>query len=208
MKKFLLSLALIFLPLMLKAQALPALYDVTDVASNDVLYIRANPQAGATALGELPHDAKAVEVVAISPDGKWGQVSWGEVSGWASLAYLTRPDQPDWFTLGTNLTCYGTEPFWSFATQPASASARFSTPDQGEAAFQTIQSFPGNRFNNLALLQMAEGRVTHIAVLRGEACSDGMSDRSFGISAQLFLGDPAGGPIGSPALSGCCSLAH
>ncbi|GHC50222.1 SH3 domain-containing protein [Neogemmobacter tilapiae] len=194
------------LPLAVSAQVLPALHDVTGVASDDVLNLRAAPNAKAHVLATLPPNATGVEVVSISPDGQWGQVSLGESMGWARLTYLKPADHPAWFTLQTDLSCFGTEPFWSMTTNVTQSTVRYTTPDLGETAWLIAQSFPGQNFSPQAVLQLAEGRVTHVAVLQGEACSDGMSDRAFGISARLYLANPAGEVRGNPALLGCCSI--
>ena len=42
---------------------LPTLFDVTGVRPDDVLNVRAMPDASSSILSELPHDAKGVEVV-------------------------------------------------------------------------------------------------------------------------------------------------
>ena len=46
------------------AKGLPALHDVTGVAADDVLNVRARPDASAPVLGALTPDATGVEVVA------------------------------------------------------------------------------------------------------------------------------------------------
>ena len=46
------------------------------------------------------------------------------------------------------------------------------------------------------------GDVTATAVLTRTACSDGMSDRAFGLRLELILSEADGRNL----LSGCCSL--
>ena len=46
------------------AQDFPALYRVTDVAANDVLNIRAQPQASAPVIGSFRPGQRGVEVMA------------------------------------------------------------------------------------------------------------------------------------------------
>ena len=53
---------LLALALPLRAEEFPAAYAVTGVASNDVLNIRARPDAGSAIIGSLAPDATGVEV--------------------------------------------------------------------------------------------------------------------------------------------------
>jgi hypothetical protein len=81
--------------------SLPALFDVTGVASGDVLNLRAEPSAQATIIGSFPADATGIEVIATDSSGRWGQVNAVERAGWASLAYLARqPGQGQAMGLG------------------------------------------------------------------------------------------------------------
>ncbi|MCF8510187.1 MAG: hypothetical protein K9G43_01955 [Rhodobacteraceae bacterium] len=54
-------------------------------------------------------------------------------------------------------------------------------------------------------LDLVGQQGTGMAVLRAEACSDGMSDRVFGLSIDLFLGFENDGNRGG--LLGCCTIA-
>ena len=71
----------------LSAQDYPLFHNVTGVAANDVLNVRASPSAGTPILHFLPPDAHWVEVVEVQ--GNWGRINFGEGSGWASLRFLT-----------------------------------------------------------------------------------------------------------------------
>jgi len=178
------------------ADSLPALYDVTGVAAGDVLNIRAEGKAEAAVVGTLPPDATAVEVVEES--GNWGLVNTGEGSGWVNLRFMARQPGPDWFALETPLRCLGTEPFWSLGIEPATGVAVYSTPEGGDRFTTVTARWPGTPYGASAAIALPEG----FAVLTGGYCSDGMSDRAFGIRADLFLtGDPAA------RLAGCCTLA-
>lgn len=57
--------------------AWPALYDVSGVASDDVLNIRAEPSADAPIIGTLAHDATNVEIIRDGENG-WGLVNTDE----------------------------------------------------------------------------------------------------------------------------------
>jgi uncharacterized membrane protein len=68
----------------------------------------------------------------------------------------------------------------------------------------TIVARSGSENRRDSFHMIAEGTGgPAVAILQTEACSDGMSDREFGISVQLLLG------LGGTArqLSGCCTRA-
>lgn len=198
------ALALSLLPLGASAQSLPELYDVAGVATNDVLNVRAMPDAKASVLGELSPNAKGLEVVALDPSGKWARVNMGEAAGWVSTRFLKA--QPSAWAPGrlpATLSCAGTEPFWSLRQKDGGLV--LSQPDAGERAL-TLRStmdrgFDGDRMRALIAGDGA-GRLT--AVIQPGACSDGMSDRSFGLTGTLILD---GSGSASRMLTGCCSIA-
>ncbi|GLS86180.1 hypothetical protein GCM10010873_11540 [Cypionkella aquatica] len=203
--KALLLCAWLLWPTVAAAQVLPALYDVAGVAGDDVLNIRANADASSPVLASLPADATSVEVVALSPDGKWAQLNAGESSGWAALRFLQRQDRPDWFTLEYSLQCSGTEPFWTLFIEPQTKSAHINTPDEEGPELDIAAQWPGNPSNQTAAVQYSSEDAGGIAVLRGQACSDGMSDQNFGIALDLFKAASANQP--AQTLHGCCNLA-
>ncbi|SDD66134.1 COG3650 family protein [Ruegeria marina] len=177
----------------LRADPVPALYDVTGVAFNDVLNMRAEPSGSSEKLGELAHDATGVEVVDLTLDGTWGRVNAGEGSGWVAMRYLARrPDHPTlWMT--PRLACFGTEPFWSLTIDQGD-SARFEPlADQPRTVpAGTLQ--PGVGVINRFMIALGD----NLAVIRQEQCHDGMSDRAFGLDISLVLD--------GTLYSGCCSL--
>lgn len=191
-------LALLFalLALPVRAEVLPALYAVTGVAADDVLNIREAPSAEAAIIGALPPDATGVEVLAIT-DG-WATVNTGESTGFAAVRFLAREPGPDWNALQSPLMCLGTEPFWSLRIDPSQGVALSSSPEAPDPAPLAItQTWPALPWAPSAAVGLPNG----LAVLSGSACSDDMSDRSYGIAIDLFLTDPKGG-----RLAGCCLL--
>lgn len=189
----------LFLALPLKAEEFPALYAVTGVAADDVLNIRARPDARSPIIGSLAPDATGVEVIATR--GNWALVNSEEGSGYASMRFLAREPGPAWNALQSPLTCLGTEPFWSLEIDPQRGITRFLTPDDQAPASQPITDlWPAKPWARSAAVGLADG----MAVLTGAECSDGMSDRSYGIAVDIFRTGPAGGD----RLSGCCLLAQ
>lgn len=182
------------------AQDLPGLYSVTGVAADDVLNIRALPDAKSEVIGALAPDATGVEVVALAEGGRWGRVNAGEQAGWAAMRFLAPDDEAPWWQLAAPLSCYGTEPFWGLQIAPGGASARLSDPNAGDHDLgpATLWDRPMNRAG--LGLSFAGG----FATIEARACDDGMSGREYGLSILLFGG--FGGDRYS--LDGCCSLAR
>ncbi len=190
----------------------PALYDVAGVAADDVLNIRAEPDAGAAIIGTLAPDAANVEVIRATDDLRWGLVNTAERSGWVSLGFMARQGgQWDGRMPGIR-QCFGNEPFWSLSQD--GARVRFSTPDE-----PPIDGLVSGRYASLShrgrfaysgnLLSADAGPLEFILSLRTEACNDGMSDRSYGIGADLLIRDrdTSDGFRKHGLISGCCSIA-
>jgi uncharacterized membrane protein len=179
------------------AQDLPALYEVTGVAADDVLNVRAAPDAGSEALGALAPDATDVEVVALSADRGWGQVNLsGEASGWASMRFLSPQEGPPWWEASVPLSCLGTEPFWSLGIE--GESARWVTPEESPAPWAIDERTTTIGVPGILGLALENG----FGVIRPAECSDGMSDRAFGLQIDLFLHEGQG----LTGYTGCCSL--
>lgn len=176
---------------------LPTLFDVAGVAADDVLNIRETPSASAAIVGRLAPNARNVEVVA-ERDG-WMQVNTDERSGWVNGRYLTyRVDVWEENALPAGLTCAGTEPFWSVAV--AGGNVTLDRPEGGRTmALHRILSTGWHRNPRRAVV--ADGLT---AVIAPAACSDGMSDRAYGLEATVILGT---GPQ-AQMLNGCCSLSR
>ncbi|NVK14496.1 MAG: SH3 domain-containing protein [Rhodobacteraceae bacterium] len=193
------------------AQEYPALHSVTGVAADDVLNIRSAPSASAAIIGTLAPDQTGVEVILADGSGKWGLVNSGEQSGWASLRYLDRASSSNWHDQpDLALECFGTEPFWSLTLDET---VRFSTPDRPETPFALEawepaaghggkSGFVAVNQNGGALSGPEAGSLS--GILTAQHCSDGMSDRTYGISIDLLQFRSAGQ---LHVLTGCCSLA-
>lgn len=184
------------------AQSFPALYDVSGVASNDVLNVRSGPGVQFGVVGALAHDATRVSVTAI--DGNWAQVNAGETAGWAALKYLSARPPVD-LTTATRVTCSGTEPFWSLDTVPGDK-ALLTTPDS-----PLVDVFKAWKFKRLpASLEkyLLHGEATgrELSVLAQPAvCNDGMSDRVYAIDVTVIVSG-TGWEKGGVVYAGCCAL--
>ena len=182
---------------------LPTLFDVTGVAAHDVLNIRAAPNAGAEIIGSFAPSARNIEVVGQDETGQWARVNTGERSGWTALRYLAY--QVDVWTPGTlpqTLHCLGNEPFWSF--RPNGNVVVYSTRDRPEAVMRIEEVMSTWVFRDPRRSLSAQGESLRMtAVIVPMACSDGMSDRSYGLDVTLIL---YGGDA-PQMLTGCCSIA-
>lgn len=176
---------------------LPTLFDVTGVAADDVLNIRERPDAGAPIIGRLAPDATRVEVV--GERSGWMQVNTGERSGWVNGRYLAyRVDVWEAGRLPEGLRCLGTEPFWSLT--PEGGDLVLATPE-GDSRMALRKVLDSGWFRDPRRALVGDG-VT--AVIAPAQCSDGMSDRAYGLEATVILG----GGAAAQMLNGCCTLAR
>lgn len=178
---------------------LPALYSVTDVAADDLLNVRNGPGSDSEILGTLPPDATDVEVVALSREGNWALLNYGEGSGWASMRFLSpQPAVTTILGLPVGLQCFGTEPFWDI-TFLDELTLILRTPE-GETSHAITANAPAPEAVNLAKtgfrFAWARDREVVTAYILPGACTDGMSDRRYG----LHYVDDQGLRLG------CCSL--
>jgi uncharacterized membrane protein len=177
-------------------QELPALHDVVGVAADDTLNVRETPSEDGAVIGTLAFDQTGVEVLAMAEG--WALVTTGNLTGHVAARFLSRQEEPSWSALQQPLACYGTEPFWSLDLDPVAGTVEYRTPEPSEATSGKIsQTWPGERWAPSAALAVPQG----LAVLSPQDCSDGMSDRAFGIGIDVFLTTPPGA-----RLAGCCSL--
>jgi uncharacterized membrane protein len=186
------------------AQDLPAAFVVKGVADDDVLNIRAEPNANAAVLDGISPYATSVEVLELSADGAWGLVSTGEGNGWAAMRFLEPMPAQDANLIPRPMTCMGTEPFWSVGLMPRGD--EYSEPDYRvdlELLSQAVA--PGGY---LAVLKDAPELAdevpagTHTLIISREQCSDGMSDRRYGWAVKLFTENGEGNML----RHGCCTL--
>ncbi len=200
MSRLLLSAALACLlsgpALATQEYTLPTLFDVSGVSAGDVLNIRAQPNPQAPVIGALAPDATHVEVV--EETGGWGRVNAGEGSGWVSMRYLAyRSDVWQPGALPEGFRCLGTEPFWNIRVDQPGGTISLNGPEGGETRdLAAILDSGIFRDPARAVLGRDLTLVTVPAI-----CSDGMSDRLFGLRATVILhGDQP------RMLSGCCLI--
>src|SRR5690606_7601538 len=131
---FLSAAIVISLPFAAQAEiiALPELFSVSNVAQDDMLNIRSEPQAIGEIIGQFSPNATNIEVVAFSADGQWAQVNIGETAGWVARKLLEL-EGTAWTdkTLPQHLAWYGTDSFWSIRYLDGNLSlSETNNPDQ------------------------------------------------------------------------------
>ncbi|MBK4217624.1 SH3 domain-containing protein [Paracoccus caeni] len=174
---------------------LPTLFDVTNVASDDVLNVRAEPDGSAAIIGTLAPDAKGVEVIEEAVG--WGRVNTGEGSGWVSMRYLNyRTDVWEPGALPADFRCLGTEPFWDLKVE--GENLVLSDPDQPVS--QPLEAVLDTGIFRDPTRAILGGTLTVLAT--PEICSDGMSDRLFGLRATVIHR----GEGEAWMLNGCCLI--
>lgn len=183
-------------------QSLPALYAVTGVEQGDELNIRLEPQSDADIIGSLPPQSAGIEVVGRK--GSWLQINSIEASGWVAARFLEREaGAPQSGVLPERLACFGTEPFWSVVA--AGSTLNYNTPDNPDGTSFSVRHVTRamNSPSPHWIILGERQAQSMTAVVMPETCSDGMSDRAFGLAATIVIdsGDTATG------LSGCCSIA-
>lgn len=183
------------LPALAEAAA-PGLYRVAGVATK--LNVRGAPEIGAPIVGSLAPGAGDIEVVGTDPAGEWGRINLGEGTGWVNLAFL-ESQGPLWEAnaLPASLRCFGTEPFWDLRRAGEGLVRGGAGEEDRPLVIDTVTGAAGSG-SRVVVARDKQGSVTLGIV--PEQCSDGMSDRAFGLGARLSEGD-------APALSGCCSVA-
>ncbi len=194
--KLLLTVLILVLPLAATAQdTLPALFRVVDVEPDDMLNIRAEPTVEAEIIGRLAHDAVAIEVTAEDADG-WGQVNHLDGIGWVSLRFMER--QP----AETGPRCFGVEPFWQLDHD--GEQAVWKTPEERRRSRRMTvleDPLPGEPGETL-IVELSDRRMTLMSTAM--ECSDGASDRLYGLSGRLLIEEDGAPPR---VLAGCCSMA-
>ena len=182
----------------------PALFDVTGVASDDVLNIRAAPDASSEIFGALRHNATGIEVIRPNDRETWGLVNIDGRVGWVSLSFMARrPGQ--W--LGSEpavQSCAGTEPFWSL--QFDGERLRFNTAELSATGGRLDRWPSENRRDahgfSLRVLPDAGPPQDGLAIVTLQRCVDGMSDREYGLRVDMLLGSL----MEQRLWSGCCTL--
>ncbi len=187
--------ALLLLTTAAQAQELPALYDVYDVASDDVLNVRAERSGSSDIIGALTPDAKNIEVVR-SQDG-WALINFGEQAGWVWMRYLAAAsEQP---AHGYPAQCFGTEPFWSLKN---GSEMVFELMGEAPTSFAPVGGGTASSWSGKSYALGANGSSQLTAIITRESCNDGMSDRQFGLSTDIVLQTATGTAL----YSGCCAL--
>jgi uncharacterized protein YgiM (DUF1202 family) len=180
--------------------SLPGVFTVTGVSANDVLRVRAAPDASANRLADL--QPGGIVAVLAPAGGNWVRVSLSDGSnGYVNARYLTPGGGTTTGTgMQTGLRCAGTEPFWQFNI---ARDGRTRFEDAGNAAPPVFSRLAGvSGFGFMASYPFDFQTANVVGKLDTRLCSDGMSDIDYPFSLQLDA--PLGGAMRS--VTGCCLL--
>ncbi|MGB0496695.1 MAG: SH3 domain-containing protein [Rubricella sp.] len=178
---------------------LPTVFEVTGVSAGDVLNVRAGPGTDHAVIGRLAPDATGLEVIEIDATGRWARLNVEEGTGWASLAYLAPLAASPGGSGAQPLTCFGTEPFWTLRLSP---DPLWSTPEGSREPLSSILLETGvfRDPRRAAIVDFGDERMT--VTTHFEICSDGMSDRAYGLGASIVRETETGTSL----LTGCCTV--
>lgn len=186
--------ALLAASLEIGAPSFAATYQVTGVEWGDVLYIRASASPKAAIVGAIPYNGQDIDVIGTPSRALWTQVTYRDLKGFVAAKHLKAMAA---FTgLPKSLECHGTEPFWTIKIDPKGSTYQSMDETKEPLALDEIQSAANNDSAWFATGGTPKAPVA-VAITRGEACSEGMSDDVFPYSILAKI--PNGGVV-----SGCC----
>ena len=207
------SLAILMLTCLLAAPAWAGqirYYNVTGVAADDTLSVRAGPAASAEKIGELAANAEAVEITATNPEGTWGRMIWYEGDGWVSMRFLSPAPVETYFDTGPGretavpigLSCGGNEPFWGLHFENPTR-LTYSSPETSPVpvTIGAVHVAAGRRGLPVSY-RLAAPEFDAVAIVSEAACSDTMSDRTYGYQINLWTESETGAAL----RTGCCWL--
>lgn len=185
------------------SETFPAFFDVSGVETNDMLNVRAKPNISASIVSKLEHNDRRIEVVGQDESGNWGQINVGESTGWVSLQFMSRLAGQAEDTLPRPLRCIGNEPFWSLDIDQSQI-ALLSRPSADPIRVTMLEPVTAsNRNDRYAIFGQSDDSVFTF-IFHRDQCSDGSSDRAYGVSVDLFLTETSGVNY----VTGCCNLAN
>jgi uncharacterized membrane protein len=187
---------------------LPALYTVSQPADVTVLQVHLQPDTASDVIGALVAGQTDIEVIDLAENGTWANVNVNEGSGWVQIAGLQPMPDKSWSHLTTPLQCAGTEPFWGLRIDPVTLSGSF----RGDSGVDTAMSVsriwdPDNLMRGYdpeSPVVVRFGEQNALAFLTPAQCSDGMSDRNYGINILLSITEPG---QDEHIWTGCCLMA-
>lgn len=179
----------------------PALYNVKDVALNDVLNVRQGAGASHPVIETLDPNQRDIEIIRLSMDGKWGLIGYPAGSGWASMRYLSRQPGQEGTDLPRPMSCGGNEPFWGL--EFSLRGNDFNEPGELPHILPTVwEGIPDGMPPISYGVKMARDNAEINAIITRSQCSDGMSEKEYGFEINAILS----GALGNRMLTGCCSL--
>ena len=169
--------------------------EVSGVAADDVLNLRAEPRADAPLTGALSPLAAGIEVVRRAEG--WAYVKSGKLAGWAAARYLRPATNPAGPRPPSPLRCGGTEPFWSLVIDGDRAT--YSTPETKPRTDRIGKIQQSQNSTIVWRVLPGDGPVASATIEARQACTDNMSDRIYPFRVHVETRDVQ-------LLSGCCDM--
>ncbi len=188
-----------------QASPVPQTYRVSGISAGGVLNVRAGPSVTAADVGDLGAEAGPLEILEVDASGDWGRVPWRESDGWVAMRYLAPTELPriDGTVLPVGLRCAGTEPFWGVTlAAPDAVRIDHLGAEAPRRAELTASTESRNGLDFPVALEARDDEARYTLLVRPALCSDGMSERSYGWSADLLWHRDDGLTL----LSGCCGI--
>lgn len=180
-------------------------YQLTGIASGDVLNVRSGPSTRNRVIGKLTHDAGTLEILERDPEHQWGRIVWEGGMGWVFLEFVSpvSPEMVPSSDIPINLHCSGADPYWDYSViSETEVMFKVLFDDSAEnTKIQTVVESANSANEPTALIAQTED-IKLTALLDTQLCEDVATGRRYGWSIDLLVEQQ-----GAPKLfSGCCSL--
>jgi len=173
------------------AAAAGPLVNVTGVADNDSLNLRAEPDPNSARVGTIDAHDTGIEVIAVDTRGvDWVKIRKGQTTGWVNAKFLAYQAG-----LPVKLKCVGTEPFWGIALGYQFAAVDFTGLAAGKRRISLAEPVTAAS-RPYPWLVMAGDKGASFLVIDQRVCSDGMSDTSYPYAVTAS--------VAGHFLEGCC----
>jgi len=82
-------------------------YELTGLATDDVLNVRSGPSTEHRVVGKLSANTSVIEILERDPDVQWGRILWEGQDGWVFLEFVSpiNPDTVPATNIPINLHC-------------------------------------------------------------------------------------------------------
>lgn len=171
-------------------------YEVTGVAANDSLNIRADANASSRIIGKIPFDGKGIVRLPDSEkSGNWCKIKYGSIAGWVHCRFLAQEGNA---AFKEQLTCIGTEPFWSMELHKEKLILSNPMDEKREYKVKKFQQSMNNTNQWFVEAEKSTGEKVTFYLIEA-SCSDDMSDSKY--KFKILIHDTKN----DQTINGCCN---